>query len=63
MIYLRYYYNFELQGRLGGKQKNPPQQQKQKQKQKQLPVLLDLTAIAASNTADLGSREMTCSSR
>ena len=41
MIYLSYFYGSGLQGRVGGEEKNPPQQQ-------QLGVLLDLSAIAAS---------------
>ena len=43
MIYLSYYYDFDLEGRLGGVQKKSPQQQQQQQ----LAVLLDLSAIAA----------------
>ncbi len=43
MFYLSYYYDFELQGCLGGEQKNslPPTATSQ--------VLLDLSAIAAGN--------------
>ncbi len=43
MIYLSYYFDFELQGRLWGKQKNFPHPQQQQQQQ--LGVLLDLSAI------------------
>ena len=49
MIYLSYYYDFELQGCLGSKQKNIPQQQQQ------LRVLLELSAIAAGK-----NRAFTC---
>ena len=44
MIYLGYYYDFELQGRLGGEEIFFPCFQQQ---QHQLGVLLDLSAIAA----------------
>ena len=40
MIYLGYYYDFELQGSLGANKPSPPPQQ-------QVGVLLDLSAIAA----------------
>ena len=44
MIHQSYFYDFELQGRLGGEQKKFPHPQQQQQ---QLGVLLDLSTIAA----------------
>ncbi len=53
MIYLSYFYDFELQGRVGNEQKNPPQQQLRLLQSPQVISRHEIDAFASSIVATL----------